>query len=142
VSKSCPKPIDSNSKRIGAKLSEVPAKHPIRMESRIHLHVSLSNSCIAAIDRRSEAPHCSRSAAIARLFVIDYAGVFQRFKNGESFVDIVIETGGGGTRPYRGASSRGRARHLASRAACEQVSCVVKSTPCQRQGFDRFDATI
>jgi hypothetical protein len=53
---------------------------------------SLSKICDEAIDKLALTFQCSRSAAIERVFTLDYADLFRRFKDGESFVDIVIAT--------------------------------------------------
>jgi hypothetical protein len=35
---------------------------------------------------------CSRNQVIERMFALDYADLFRRFRKGEGFVDVVIET--------------------------------------------------
>jgi hypothetical protein len=53
---------------------------------------TLSDAVDETITRTAQKLGCSRSAAIEKAFFIDYADIFRRFKEGQSFVDIVIET--------------------------------------------------
>jgi hypothetical protein len=54
---------------------------------------TLSDSVNEAINKSAHRHGLSRSGAIERMFTIDeYSDLFRRFKEGQSFVDIVIET--------------------------------------------------
>jgi hypothetical protein len=68
-------------------------ENPPRRQLRKQYIFMLSYACDEAIDRLAHTYECSRSHVIERMLALDYADLFHRFRKGDGFVDVVIETG-------------------------------------------------
>ena len=84
-------------RRENVKRSRMPAPGgipttPMRSSLRKPYIFSLSKICDDAIDRLAKTYECSRSAAVERMFTMDYPDLFKRFELRQSFATVVIET--------------------------------------------------